>query len=110
MSEHTPGPWCMEKQSKDACGTAIGEPIAVVGGEATDESVEFVVGRACDFGPHGDLATEANARLIAAAPDLLEACKAARRHLLAIMPETGPLARQHQKAVGELSDAIAKAN
>jgi len=74
--KHTPGPWHCERQTPDAWGTAIGEPIAVIGGEATGEPVEFIVGRCCDWGPHGATQTEANAYLIAAAPDLLEACQA----------------------------------
>lgn len=75
MGKHTPGPWVVERQQVNQMGTAIGEPIAVVGGPATGEKVGFVVGRTCDYGPHGDEQTAANARLIAAAPDLLEACK-----------------------------------
>jgi hypothetical protein len=66
----------MERQVAGQCSTAIGSPIAIVGGEATGEAVEFVVGRLCDYGPHGDEQTEANARLIAAAPDLLAALQA----------------------------------
>jgi hypothetical protein len=71
---HTPGSWSVE-QNRGQPSTAIGEPVAVVGGEATGEDVEFVVGRTCDFGPHGTEQTTANARLIAAAPDLLAVCQ-----------------------------------
>jgi hypothetical protein len=72
-SKHTSGPWYCEKQYPDAVATAIGEPIAIVGGEDCCEDVEFIIGRTCDYGPHGNEQTEANARLIAAAPDLLKA-------------------------------------
>lgn len=64
---HTPGGWHCEKQHPDAEFTGIGEPVCVVGGEATGENVEFIIGRGCDFGPHGREQTEQNARLITAA-------------------------------------------
>ncbi len=76
MDKHTPGPWELELQKTSAVFTAIGEPVAVVGGEATGEDVEFVIGRLCDYGEHGVEQTTANAHLVAASPDLLEACKA----------------------------------
>lgn len=69
---YTEGPWVIEKDH-GLPYTMIGEPIAIVGGDETGESVRFTVGRNCDFGPHGPEQTEANARLIAAAPDLLAA-------------------------------------
>jgi hypothetical protein len=75
--KHTPGPWHLDKEH-DGEYTMIGEPIAIVGGEETGESVRFTVGRTCDYGPHGNDQTEANARLIAAAPELLEACRMLR--------------------------------
>jgi hypothetical protein len=75
-SKYTPGPWTLEKQRDDAEYTAIGEPIAIIGGEDCCEVIKFIVGRCCDYGPHGDEQTTANAQLIAAAPDLLAACKA----------------------------------
>ena len=74
-TKHTPGPWHCE-QDLDQDYTAIGEPIAIVGGEECVETVRFVVGRFCDYGPHGEQQTAANARLIAAAPELLAACEA----------------------------------
>ena len=83
---YTPGPWHLERQREGQQFTAIGEPIAVIGGEATGESVEFIVGRTCDFGPHGADMTEANARLICAAPELLEACKLALAELHDLRP------------------------
>jgi len=77
MSEtkHTPGPWRLEKQVAGRDWTSIGAPVATVGGEALCESVEFIVGTVSDFGPHGEQETEANARLIAAAPELLDALR-----------------------------------
>ncbi len=79
MSEakHTPGTWCVEKFDPDAEWTSIGGPIAIVGGEDLCEKVQFTVGTLQDWGPHGIEQTEANANLIAAAPDLLAACRMA---------------------------------
>ena len=81
MSKSTPGPWILEKQHSDMEFTAIGSPIAVVGGDQCREAVEFVIGKAKDWGPDGDDVTTANARLIAAAPDLLKTCKKMHRTL-----------------------------
>ncbi len=111
MSEHTPTPWHLEKQDPCDMGTAIGEPIAVIGGEATGEGVEFVLGRCCDFGPHGNEQTEANARLIHRAvnahDDLLGACKAALT--AARMDEWGGAGSVRYDAFQSLAAAIAKA-
>ena len=70
-SEHTEGSWRLEKQFPGQLGTAIGGPVAKIGGEELCESVEFIVGTTSDWGPHGEKETEANARLVAASPDLL---------------------------------------
>lgn len=75
---YTPGPWTLEQQRENQWGTAIGEPVAVVGGEATGEPVEFVIGRTCDFGPHGADMTEANARIVWNAPVMFEALRKIR--------------------------------
>jgi len=60
-SKHTPGPWkaipCPSPMDKSAFGVAAVEPMR----GRIDSSLQGM--------------TEANARLIAAAPDLLEACK-----------------------------------
>lgn len=53
-----------------------------------------------------DLEAEANARLIAASPDLLEACKAALR---AFDGSNIRIAAEHVYAVGMLRDVIRKA-
>ena len=72
MSKHTPGPWT-----------------------ATFEDYRWVIDCQGEFGPKKALAVtagffpkhEANARLIAAAPDLLEALKLAHKALEAIADE-----------------------
>ena len=110
--EHIPGPWHLERQHPEEVTTAIGEPIAVIGGEATGEAVEFVVGRCCDFGPHGNEQTEANARLIAAAPEtaeqrdaLLEACK----RMLQLVTDAEWTQSQRLACIHGAEAAIAKA-
>ena len=108
MSEtkHTPGPWRLEKQVAGRDWTSIGAPVATVGGEALCESVEFIVGTVSDFGPHGEQETEANARLIAAAPDLLEACEYAVEHAEGLRRGTP---QELSIYVVKLSEAIDKA-
>lgn len=64
MSAHTPGPWFV-MDTKGAFGQSVG--LAIVS-EHVDDAIVASVG--------GDLPGEkANAHLIAAAPDLLRACK-----------------------------------
>ena len=65
---HTQGKWHFEQIDPDAELTAIGGPVAIVGGEELGEKVGFTVGTMQDWGPHGIEETAANARLIAAAP------------------------------------------
>lgn len=57
MNKHTPGPW--QKAEPFASVKAPGRPCIA------------------DCGSRSDLTAQANARLIAAAPDLLAACEAA---------------------------------
>lgn len=74
MSKHTPGPW----QSYETVHGAI----AITTSEADPDELNpgKIVARCgletCAGGWAHDETDEANARLIAAAPDLLEACKA----------------------------------
>lgn len=64
MANHTPGPWQVGDEGP-----------AIITIEATDGRAACVL---AEMSPSGDLDSEdfANARLIAAAPELLEACKA----------------------------------
>ena len=62
MSTHTPGPWFIWTGPSESCKDfGIGAP---------DDSV------VCSVHSHPHPCAKANARLIAAAPELLEACKA----------------------------------
>lgn len=77
MSKHTPGPWNVTVNYEDeafSIDDSLGFPIAIA------------------------LKIEANARLIAAAPDLLEACKLA-------LSSCEPHSVVHRK----ISDAVTKA-
>lgn len=64
MNKHTPGPWKWDE--------GFG---AIVAGDGPDMLVTPMWRR--ETTAWGDETNEANARLIAASPDLLEACKAA---------------------------------
>lgn len=79
MSEHTPGPWKWEAQ--DASMTILGTA------ENVDEGCVLwcIRCKACQSRPDAlrcGMPSEADARLIAAAPDLLEACKELRTSLM----------------------------
>ena len=72
MSKHTPGPW-ERGYSLGSSGVIVGGVMRqYTNGEAKDQIV-MVLGLKEDNG--GAAAKEANARLIEAAPDLLEALK-----------------------------------
>jgi hypothetical protein len=63
MSKHTPGPWASNKYT-----TSVSVPLKAIDCERIGFSIVFVNG-------HREKEAAANARLIAAAPDLLEALK-----------------------------------
>lgn len=71
MSNHTPGPWKIEDE--EASG---GWPII-----ASDGADGYIYVAQCEWIGDGDEQSKANARLIAAAPALLEACKEILRAL-----------------------------
>ena len=82
MSEHTPGPW----EAVEVC-EGILFPAGVAVAVQTSAEPWKRTGRICDIVAQGDGAyssetTTANARLIAAAPELLEACRALMAHWL----------------------------
>ena len=89
-SKHTPGPWkTIHTQTRTLewnIGTDLGAPIPAM-------IVEGLNNR--------DGNAEANARLIAAAPELLKACKA--------IWDSGAYGSNQFKAIGLIQQAIAKA-
>ena len=69
MSEHTPGPWIVSC-IYDKPSVAATQQWFILPADRDGEICEVTT---------GDMPYEANARLIAAAPDLLEACQTAIR-------------------------------
>lgn len=92
MSEHTPGPWHVEPAR--TTGFAITSPC------------ELIAASQDEYGHYGAIHNKANAILMAAAPDLLEALIALRKSFALAVGITSPFAR----CALELGDAaIAKA-
>jgi len=92
MSPHTQGPWTVENNSIYGNAGMIRPFIASVEDD------------------HGDEETNANARLIASAPELLDVCRCALADLEGVLPEYDP-EREHPawETLQELRVAIAKA-
>ena len=88
---YTPGPW--RTSSRAVANSDIGAEIAV-------RSKNGLVAIACTIN-EGAVNAEANARLIAAAPELLEAL----RDLLPILDNDGPLPRVYAD-VGKRAEAV----
>jgi hypothetical protein len=74
MSGHTPGPWTIDRDRRNQKWW-----IDAPNGDPTLKSLSWkglaIVYGQDNFPKEGSIVGEANARLIAAAPDLLEACK-----------------------------------
>ncbi|WP_241356379.1 hypothetical protein [Pseudomonas aeruginosa] len=96
MSKHTPGPWEIERYS-DGLIQIVGDVRIVSDDEENVTTVVEAVAR-------GD---EANARLIAAAPELLEALTEAAE-ILWVLGQIGPSPTALEKSA-EFKSLIAKA-
>jgi hypothetical protein len=97
MSKHTPGPWTIREPGYIEAKTRKGHSVYLVG-----YAYNLEIARACERGE-----VEANARLIAAAPELLAACEAAKPLLAMWARHAGsPSAGE---ALGKITAAIAKA-
>lgn len=90
-TEHTPGPWQFEVNE---LGTVIAKDGYSIGSAFGSRAITG-----------GDLPHEANGRLIAASPELLEACELA---LAAFDSSNVRIAYEYAGVVGKLRDAIAK--
>ena len=89
MSKHTPGPWSIEHDT-DITGVENSPEIGCVGKvDVAHVYLRAVPGK-----------TQANARLIAAAPELLEALLRAKRHLSVYSEEFDMAERAIAKATG----------
>lgn len=97
MSKHTPGPWI-------GAGPSFGDPLPrytteiVTEYEGEDEEVRSI----CELPfAHHDDENEANARLIAAAPELLEALKEAINLIETLSPIEGQTVRKARAAIAK---------
>lgn len=96
---HTPGPWAIN-------GVVAPDDIADLKLEPAVTAGEFYVATAHDFGDSG-ATSAANARLIAAAPDLLAACEALDGALREQAPSPNAI---RDPAIAAMRAAIAKAS
>lgn len=110
MSEHkhTPGPWSLPHFARPDVNCECG--YVLTGDMFGAVCTVHASGEGDDWQAHGDNPkfeeAVANANLISAAPDLLEACEAA---LKAFDGSNIRIALEHAGAVGMLRDAISKA-
>lgn len=107
-SKHTPGPWSVDDDPRHGLNTLIldrrNDIVASTADSCMTDSDLAIAGSEC----------EANARLIAAAPDLLAACEAMLPHLEAMIERANPAHEDtghysDQTAVRLARAAIAKA-
>ena len=82
---HTPGPWEMKRLNSD-----LGQRFSFIGGHNSPEGSCVVASTPAAHGTENLRVQEADARLIAAAPDLLAACDAA----IALLDTTTPSGRK----------------
>ena len=68
MGKHTPGPWTVQGDGYDTATYVMGRDVLVRGGEA-----DRIIAVCHSYGPLDRISRLHNARLIAAAPDMLEA-------------------------------------
>ena len=103
MSKHTLGPWNVIYKFGTSVGIEAGETRTYFNGEAKDQIVMMIP---CAEYNGGNEATLANARLIAASPELLEALE----HLLGayerLKPSHSPVSDSEKKARAVISKAI----
>jgi hypothetical protein len=96
-TQHTPGPW------KAVRNASFWEVVTPPPGQTLDQANEYSPSLAYVWG-EGEEQAEANARLIAEAPDLLEALRTARDHI-----DMDALEISHCKDAERIRAAIAKA-
>ena len=104
MSEHTPGPWVLSGPYGTHSKWWMIHESGTEPPNDRDENGEYR-GHIAD-----DIESEANARLIAAAPALLDACEAVADYLVGFVPgDSFIVPEKRTEAWGILQAAIAKA-
>jgi len=108
---NTPGPWMLGGRHRlldDENGEQWGYTVTAVGGTAVEQVLGSTFHVATVGANPGDAECEANARLIAAAPDLLSACRCALADLEGMC---GLVEEDHPcfETIEELKAAIEKA-
>ena len=114
---HTPGPWMRLPSFDDETGEPDGRlELRIVGPEYVqrygNEDIPGIRDTVCVLGFSSHDAHEANARLIAAAPELLEALKGVESTYVFLDSMTSGIEPQHAntvKALARVRAAIAKA-
>lgn len=91
-TQHTPGPWVMSRNHVPHLGFMIGAPVSATLPAHADRHIGHVYG-------------EANARLIAAAPEMLEALE----HIEWAVTGFGDFESQYPEAIAAVRAAITKA-
>ena len=97
--KHTPGPWTFHENGDGS--------FAILGDKLSDKEYRWVVG----FFQNGEFSTEkqiANAKLIAAAPEMLEALQAANNYFVDLQNKCA-LTNPDERAWKLISKAIEKA-
>ncbi len=106
MSKHTPGPWKMERGGGHAGPRIVGSESIHVAGEQRDllgHSSAVRSAKVCELEGSMDLpGPAANARLIAAAPDIFELLQAT----LKAWRSTGDSSEEFEVAMGMIMPAI----
>lgn len=98
MSKHTPGEWTVHPIWNN-------NPCIENGGVFEVEEAHYDVKERLQEGCDVERVIEANARLIAAAPELLAACEAALDDLLKFSMGMSPLALQLRAAIAKATGA-----
>lgn len=108
MSKHTPGPWQTSTRTKPRGGLTV---FSTVNGVADALIAQVSEGESYEDRAIQVTESDANACLIAAAPDLLEACKTAVDFIdqFVVDADAGAQDPDAQAAHAELIAAIAKA-
>ena len=111
MAGHTPGPWAVEQYDAN-WKLAHGARYVCIFGQAAE--IARCGFNGCASVGAGLAVATANARLIAAAPDLLAACEAAKDALRALADKAGDVAEWNRggyayEAAKRLRGAVAKA-